>query len=439
MPPKSPAWYSEGLPHIWPPYGQYAASHPPLPVARTEGCRIILEDGTELIDGIASWWSSAHGYNHPHIVKAIQTQAANMPHVMFGGLGHQQAYTLAKRLSAITPGRGKLSRVFFSDSGSVAVEVAMKIALQYWLNHGKPKKDRFVCFNDGYHGDTIGAMGLSDPERSMHKAFKNNVIRQFAFDIPSGEYEFQEFGEALKEYAPQLAGLIIEPLVQGAGGMRVHSPDTLAEIYRVCKENDILFIADEIFTGFGRTGLMFACEEAGIVPDMICVGKALSGGALPLAATLAQEEIYAAFISEDPEKALMHGPTFMANPLACAAANASLDLFEKESRLQQVEALERQLYDELKELEKLSGVLDVRVKGAIGVVELAPGYQDIPALRQAFIDEGVWVRPFSNIIYLTPPIIISPAELSKLTAAVKKIVTQWSETVREKIGYLFDG
>lgn len=439
MPPKPPSWYSEGLPHIWPPYGQYAASHAPLPVARTEGCRIILEDGTELIDGIASWWSAAHGYNHPHIVKAIQQQAANMPHVMFGGLGHEQAYMLATRLSAMTPGKGKLSRVFFSDSGSVAVEVAMKIALQYWLNQGKPKKDRFVCFNDGYHGDTIGAMGVSDPERGMHKAFKNNVIRQFAFEIPSGEYEFQEFGEALKEYAPQLAGLIIEPLVQGAGGMRVHSPDTLAEIYRLCKEHDIFFIADEIFTGFGRTGLMFACEEAGIVPDILCVGKALSGGALPLAATLAQEDIYSAFISEDPEKALMHGPTFMANPLACAAANASLDLFEKEPRLLQVEAIERQLYDGLKELETLPGVIDVRVKGAIGVVELAPGYQNIPVLRQAFLSEGVWIRPFSNIIYLTPSLIISPAELSTLTAAVRKIVTGWSESMNEKIGYLFDG
>ncbi|MFO1242562.1 MAG: adenosylmethionine--8-amino-7-oxononanoate transaminase [Rickettsiales bacterium] len=439
MPPKHSSWYTDGLAHIWPPYGQYASSHAPLPVVRTEGCHIVLEDGTKLVDGIASWWSAAHGYNHPHIVKAIQDQAAVMPHVMLGGLAHEQAYRLATRLSAITPGKGKLSRVFFSDSGSVAVEVAMKIALQYWLNQGKPKKDRFVCFHDGYHGDTFGAMGVSDPDRGMHKAFRNNVTRQFAFDIPSGEYEFSDFAEALKEYAPQIAGLIMEPLVQGAGGMRFHSPDTLAEIYRLCKEFDILFIADEIFTGFGRTGLMFACDEAGIVPDLLCIGKALSGGALPLAATLAQEEIYAAFVGENPEKALMHGPTFMANALACAAANASLDLFEKEDRLQQVEAIERQLYDELKNLSALSGVLDVRVKGAIGVVELAPGYQNIPELRKAFIAEGVWVRPFSNVIYLAPPLVISKAELSRLTEAVHKIVSSWSAGVREKIGYLFDG
>lgn len=439
MPPKTPSWYTEGLPHIWPPYGQYASSHDPLPVSRTEGCRIILEDGRELIDGIASWWSAVHGYNHPHIIQAITAQAGKMPHVMFGGLGHEQAYTLAKRLSGITPGKGALSRVFFSDSGSVAVEVAMKIALQYWLNHGKPKKDRFVCFTDGYHGDTMGAMGISDPERSMHKAFRNNVTRHFTFDIPSGEYEFSDFSEALKEYAPQLAGLIIEPLVQGAGGMRFHSPDTLAEIYRLCKEQDILFIADEIFTGFGRTGLMFACEEAGIVPDILCVGKALSGGTLPLAATLAQEQIYSAFVSENPEKALMHGPTFMANALACSAANAVLDVFETENRLSQVEAIERQLYEELKELEQLPGVIDVRVKGAIGVVELAPGYQDIPQLRKAFIAESVWIRPFSNIIYLTPALTISHAELSMLTDAIRKVVTLWSGNVREKIGYLFDG
>lgn len=416
-----PEWYDEGLLHIWPPYARYGTSHAPLPVARTEGCWIILEDGRELIDGVASWWAAAHGYNHPHLVRAIKAQAEKMPHVMFGGLGHEPAYRLAARLSKMTPGKGQLSRVFFSDSGSVAVEVAMKMSLQYWLNKGKPKKDRFVCFHDGYHGDTIGAMGISDPDRGMHKAFRNNVMKHFAFDIPSGEYEFSDFAEALKEYAPQLAGLIIEPLVQGAGGMKFHSPDTLAEIKRLCQENEILFIADEIFTGFGRTGMMFACEEAGIVPDILCIGKALSGGMLPLAATLAKEEIYAAF-EGDPERALMHGPTFMANALACAAANASLDLFEQEDRLGQVEGIERAMYEGLKDLAVLPGVADVRVKGAIGVVELE-GKPDIAGLRDAFVRENVWIRPFGNIIYLTPTLVVSEAELSVLMQAVKHVLS----------------
>ena len=442
-------------PHLWLPYCQMKTAPEPLAVARTEGCKIILEDGRELIDGIASWWSAAHGYNHPHIISEMEKQLKRMPHVMLGGLVHAPAQTLSQRLAAITG----LPRVFFSDSGSVAVEVAMKMALHYWRLSGKPHKDRFLCFHDGYHGDTLGAMSVSDPEHSMHKAFKNSVIKQYVVGIPSDEYSFAEFNELLTALGGTIAGVIIEPLVQGAGGMKFHSADTLAEIHRICHAHNILFIADEIATGFGRTGSLFACEEAGITPDIMCLGKALTGGAIGLGATCASEEIFSAFLSDDHNDAFMHGPTFMANPLACAAANASLDLFhipsptgggsgwglactesdnsalckdaphpttpqqgEEYNPLNQVAAIETQLTAELAACETLPGVVDVRVKGAIGVVQMAPEI-DVATLRPAFIQHGVWIRPFGNIIYLMPPLTISPNELSQLTGAIHQVLS----------------
>lgn len=417
-----PDWFASGISHIWPPYTQVAVAPAPLPVARTEGCRIILEDGRELVDGISSWWSAAHGYNHPHLTLAAKKQLEIMPHVMFGGLAHEPAYRLARRLSSMTPGRGELSRVFFADSGSIAVEVALKIALQYWLNLSKPKKDRFICLHHGYHGDTFGAMAVSDPERGMHKAFRNNIIRHFVLELPTGEYSMAEFAETIAAIAPQAAGLIIEPLVQGAGGMKFHSPDMLAEIHRLCREHEILFIADEIATGFARTGSMFACEEAGIVPDLMCLGKGLTGGVMTLAATLASEKIFEAFLGDDRDKALMHGPTYMANPLACAVANASLDLFERENRVGDALRIEAQMYKELKELSHHPKVRDVRIKGAIGVVELEPGVADPYALRTQFVECGVWVRPFGDVIYLMPPLVITPEELAQLTGAVAEVV-----------------
>ncbi len=433
-----PDWYTEGLEHIWPPYGQSSLSPAPLPVARTEGCCIILEDGRELVDGTSSWWSAAHGYNHPKLVEAAKAQLDVMPHVMFAGLGHEPAYRLATRLSQITPGKGKLSRVFFSDSGSTATEVAMKIALQYWLNHDKPRKERFVCLHGGYHGDTFGAMSVSDPERGMHKAFKNNVIMHYVVDMPTGEYSLSEFEDTIKAIAPHCAGFMVEPLLQGAGGMRLHSPDMLAEIHRICGENEILFIADEIATGFCRTGSMFACEEAGIVPDIMCVGKGLTGGIMTLAATLTSEDIYDAFTGDDPARSLMHGPTYMANATACAVANASLDLFEAENRLAQVAKIEMQMHKALQSLRELSGVMDVRVKGAIGVVQLAEEYMDVYALRHAFIEKNVWLRPFRDVVYLMPPLVISEEELTVLTDAVVEVVTEWSRSVRATLSHLFD-
>ncbi|NBX02911.1 MAG: adenosylmethionine--8-amino-7-oxononanoate transaminase [Alphaproteobacteria bacterium] len=405
---------SETLSNIWLPYAQMKTAPAPLAVSRTEGCKIILEDGRELIDGVSSWWSAAHGYNHPHIVAAMAAQLAKMPHVMFGGLVHEPALTLASRLAKLTG----LSRCFFSDSGSVAVEVALKIALQYWKNKGKNNKDRFLCFRDGYHGDTLGAMSVSDPEHSLHKAFRGSVIKQYVVDIPSDEYAFAEFDALLAGVKNNLAGIIIEPLVQGAGGLKFHSADVLAEIHRICKKHDVLFIADEIATGFGRTGSMFACNEAGITPDIMCLGKGLTGGAITLGATLTSEEIFAAFLSDDADFAFMHGPTFMANPLACAAANASLDLFEREPRLKQVEAIEAQLQEELAPCKQMAGVADVRVKGAIGVAQLAAPLPDMAELRQKFVERGVWIRPFKDVIYLMPPLVISSDELTKLTDAL---------------------
>ena len=409
---------SSDLSHIWLPYSQMKTAIPSLQVTATQGSRITLADGRELVDGIASWWTACHGYNHPHILQAIATQLQTFPHVMFGGLVHEPALTLAERLSKLTG----LSRVFFSDSGSVAVEVALKLALQYWRNSGKPLKDRFVCFTNGYHGDTLGAMSVSDPEHSLHKAFRNSVIKQYVVDIPSDEYGFAEFDSLLAAEHGHIAGLIIEPLVQGAGGMKFHSPDVLAELYRIAKKHNILFIADEIATGFGRTGSMFACEQAGISPDIMCIGKALTGGAITLGATCAQDAVFEAFYSDDPEHAFMHGPTFMANPLACAAANASLDLFEREPRLKQVETIEAQLIEQLEPCRKLPHVIDVRIKGAIGVVQMEAGF-DVSALRPKFVGQGVWIRPFGDIVYVMPALTINSEDLAKLTKSIVKLLS----------------
>lgn len=406
------------LSHLWLPYAQMKLAPLPPTALATHGCTITLADGRTLIDGIASWWSMAHGYNHPHIIASIEKQLHTMPHVMFGGLVHEGAITLSERLAKLSG----LPRVFFSDSGSVAVEVALKMALQYWRLKHKPNKDRFICFNNGYHGDTLGAMSVSDPEHALHKAFQSSVIKQYVIDIPTDEYSFAEFDSLLNSIHNNVAGIIIEPLVQGAGGLKFHSADVLAEMHRIAKKYDILFIADEIATGFYRTGNLFACNEAGITPDIMCLGKALTAGTCTMGATLASAEIFDAFYTDSWDDAFMHGPTFMANPLACAAANASLDLFESEPRAKQVEAIEGQLQSELTACESLPHVVDVRVKGAIGVVQVDATKVDVYALRQQFVDLGVWIRPFKDIIYLMPPLVIASDELSKLTQAIKKVL-----------------
>ena len=414
-------WYADGLDHIWLPYAQMKTANPPLAVSATEGCRIVLADGRELIDGIASWWTACHGYNQPHIRAAVERQLAQMPHVMFGGLVHEPALTLARRLTALLA-PADLDRVFFSDSGSVAVEVALKMAVQYWGNQGRGRS-RFLAFTGGYHGDTTGAMAVSDPQGSMHAAFRGLLPEQITVDLPVDEQSTVAFETALERHADELAAIIVEPLVQGAGGMRFHDAKVLRTLRTAADRYELLLIFDEIFTGFGRTGAMFAFQAAGVVPDIVTLSKALTGGTLPLATTIAGKKVFEAFWSDDPSHALMHGPTFMANPLACAAANASLDLFEREPRLDQVTKISDALAAGLEPCRKLPGVKDVRVKGAIGVVELER-IDDLNALRQRFVAEGVFIRPFGTVVYLTPAFTIAEAELAKLTEAVRRVLAE---------------
>ena len=409
-------WYAKGLEHIWLPYAQMKTVPPPLAVVRTHGTRITLADGRELIDGIASWWTACHGYNHPHIRQAVEAQLASMPHVMFGGLVHEQAFVLARRLTNLLP--DDLTRVYFSDSGSVAVEVAMKMATQYWINRGIRGKNRFVAFKGGYHGDTTGAMAVSDPDAGMHAAFAGVLPRHHIADLPDDDSTLDQL---LTERGDTVAAMIVEPLVQGAGGMTFHDARALRRLRALADRYNVLLIFDEIFTGFGRTGTMFACEHAGVAPDIITLSKALTGGTLPLAATVATRGIFDAFWSDDAKKALMHGPTYMANALGCAAANASLDLFEREPRLRQVADIAIALEQGLAPGRDFPNVKDVRVKGAIGVVEL-DRIDDLDALRTQFIEQGVFIRPIGNVIYLTPAFTISSDELKTLTDAIVKTV-----------------
>jgi len=409
---------------VWLPYSQMQTVPAPLPVASTNGTRITLADGRELIDGIASWWTACHGYNHPHIVAAIEQQVRVMPHVMLGGLTHQPAQTLARRLVDMLP--GDLGHVFYTDSGSVAVEVALKMAIQFWLNQGVSGRTKFVCFNGSYHGDTLGAMSLCDPAEGMHKLFAGYMPQQITVDLPRDAASMEQFDKILTDRRAEIAAVVVEPLVQGAGGMKFHDGDVLASIRRLCDAHDILLIADEIFTGFGRTGTMFACEAAAITPDIICLGKALTGGALTLAATVATDRIYEAFLSEEEGTALMHGPTFMGNPLACAAANASLDLFESEPRLAQVAAIEEHLQVALAPMQNYKGVVDVRVKGAIGVVQVAE-LRDLNGLKKGFVDAGLWVRPFGDIIYITPSFSMTDADIETLTSRMADVIGGWSQ------------
>jgi adenosylmethionine-8-amino-7-oxononanoate aminotransferase len=391
----------------------------PLEVARTKGSRIILADGRVLVDGVASWWVACHGYNHPRIRAALARQAEMMPHVMLGGLTHEPAETLARRLAALLP--GDLDHVFFSESGSVAVEVALKMALQYWLNRGIEGHTRFVTFYGAYHGDTFLAMAVSDPE-GMHERFAEYLPRHDRLDLPRDEASTDALERHLDRERRNLAGIVVEPLVQGAGGMLMHDAPVLRRLRALADAYELPLIFDEIFTGFGRTGRLFACEEAGIVPDIVTLGKALTGGTLPLAATVARGRIFDAFWSDDPRDALMHGPTFMGNPLACAAANASLDLFENEPRLAQVAAISARLDRLLAPCRDLRCVVEVRVKGAIGVVELAR-IDDLDALRARFVAEGVWIRPFDRIVYLTPAFTISEDELAILCTAIRRVLS----------------
>lgn len=393
--PATPAWFDEGARHVWRPYCQMKTAPAPLAVARTEGCRLVLEDGRELVDGVASWWTACHGYNHPHIRAAVQAQLETAPHVMFGGLAHAPAYRLAARLARLLP--GDLDHVFFAESGSVSVEIGMKMALQYWINRGVHGRTRFLSFVGGYHGDTLATMTVCDPEEGMHGLFAGVLPGQHIAALPVDEASEAALEALLAAKGHEIAAMLVEPRVQGAGGMLFHDDEVLRRLRRLCDAHGVLLIFDEIFVGFGRTGDLFACQGAGVVPDIVTLSKALTGGTLPLSAAIASARVFEAFWSDDAGAALMHGPTYMANPLACAAANASLDIFETGDWRAQVAAISEGLREGLAPCRSAPGVVDVRVRGAIGVVEFAAPVA-VGDLCRRFAEQGVWIRPMGKVV-----------------------------------------
>jgi len=411
-------WFEKGLEHIWLPYSQMKTTPIPAPVVGTEGVRFKLADKRELIDGVASWWAAVHGYNHPVLVGAAKEQLDDMPHIMLGGLAHEQAYKLAAKLAEITP--GDLSKVFLTESGSVAVEVAMKIAVQYWLNAHKESRPKFISFKGGYHGDTFATMSVCDPEEGMHSLFKGVLADQHIVDLPENNTALEAI-ETLLKNDKSVAGVLIEPLIQGACGMQMHDAVVLKSLRKLCDQYGVLLIFDEIFTGFGRTGGLFAAENADVVPDIMTLGKALTGGIAPLAATIASRRVYEAFHDHDPIKALMHGPTFTGHAVGSAVANASIDLFEEEPRFDQIKRISESLTAGLVPLVNNNKVADVRICGAVGAVEMREAF-DIDAARAWFIEQGVFIRPLGNVVYLTPAYVIEAKDLRRLIDAIALFV-----------------
>jgi len=411
---------------LWHPYAPALQAADMYPVVAASGVRLQLADGRELIDGMASWWCAIHGYNHPVLNRAVQDQLGRMAHVMFGGLTHPPAVELAGLLRELTP--PVLDRVFFSDSGSVAVEVAMKMAVQYWQSRDQAKKQRFIALRNGYHGDTFGAMSVCDPVTGMHHLFGEALQRQFfasapriPFDQPCDAAELQEIADILEQHAAQIAAVIVEPVVQGAGGMRFYSPEYLVHLRVLCDRYGVLLIFDEIATGFGRTGRLFALEHAAVVPDLLCLGKALTGGYMTLAATLASDEI-CTVISRGEAGAFMHGPTFMANPLACATALASVRLLLSQPWQRIISRLETELATGLEPARDFASVADVRALGAIGVIELHEAV-DMSLLQPRFVERGVWVRPFGRLVYTMPPFTMESGDVATLTRAMVDVVS----------------
>jgi adenosylmethionine-8-amino-7-oxononanoate aminotransferase len=407
--------------HVWHPYGALPGALAPLPVVSAEGVRLKLADGRELIDGMSSWWCAIHGYRHPALDAAVREQLGRMAHVMFGGLTHEPAVRLAERLVEIAP--DGLEQVFFADSGSVSVEVAIKLCLQFQRAMGHPERRRLLTVRGGYHGDTFGAMAVCDPIGGMHSMFTGVLPEHvFAerppdgFDAGLDEAWAAHVSELVARHAHELAAVIVEPVVQGAGGMRFHAPECVALLRRLCDEHGLLLVLDEIATGFGRTGAMFACEHVGVAPDVMCVGKALTGGYLTLAATLCTRAVSDA-VSSGEGGGLMHGPTFMANPLACSVALASLDLLVDGGWRERVDMIEHGLRAGLEPARDLPGVADVRVLGAIGVVEMREGV-DVAAVTAVAVERGVWLRPFRDLIYTMPPYVIAEEDLAWVTGAV---------------------
>ncbi|MDI3441258.1 MULTISPECIES: adenosylmethionine--8-amino-7-oxononanoate transaminase [Erwinia] len=410
--------------HIWHPYTSMSAPLPCYPIVAAQETSLQLADGRQLVDGMSSWWAAIHGYNHPRLNRALQAQMAQMSHVMFGGITHPAAVALCRRLLAMVP--QNLQCVFLADSGSVAVEVAMKMALQYWQARGE-KRQRFLTLRHGYHGDTFAAMSVCDPQNSMHSLYQGYLPEHLFAPAPACRFddEWQESdADALEQlivaHHQQIGAVILEPIVQGAGGMRFYHPRYLQRVRALCDRYSLLLIADEIATGFGRTGRLFACEHAQIAPDILCVGKALTGGCMTLSATLTSRHV-ADTISQGTAGCFMHGPTFMGNPLACAVAAESLAILQENHWPAQVAAIESQLAAALLPLRDHPAVADVRVLGAIGVVETQRPV-NMAAMQQFFVEQGVWIRPFGRLIYLMPPYIISPAALAQLTHAISEAI-----------------
>ncbi len=411
--------------HVWHPYSSFSAPLLPFPVASAKGVRLTLEDGRELIDGMASWWSVLHGYNHPKLNAAAKSQIDDMSHVMFGGLTHAPAVKLCKTLVDISP--DGLNKVFISDSGSVAMEVSIKMAFQYWISQGKNEKNKLITVKNGYHGDTFATMAVSDPVTGMHHMFEGVLAKHFFVPAPQSKFhdefdekEVTELKATLKAHHQNIAAMVLEPIVQGTGGMRFYSPVYLKRVRELCDEFNVLLILDEIATGFGRTGKMFACEHAGIIPDILAVGKALTAGYMSMAATLCSDKV-AKGICEGEAGVFMHGPTFMANPLACSVANASLEILLENNWQQQVNNLQAQLLKGLLPARDLPQVEDVRVLGAIGVIELKQPI-DMVRMQPRFVEEGIWVRPFGKLVYVLPPYVMNDEDVATLTAAMIRVV-----------------
>ncbi|WP_438803145.1 adenosylmethionine--8-amino-7-oxononanoate transaminase [Frankia gtarii] len=412
---------------VWHPYASASATGPLFAVSSATGVRLTLTDGRELIDGMSSWWAAIHGYRHPVLDEAVRTQLASMSHVMFGGLTHEPAVRLAETLVEITP--EPLRRVFLCDSGSVAVEVAIKMAVQYWTGRGRPERTRLLTIRRGYHGDTSGAMSVCDPDAGMHHLFSQLLPRHLfapaptcAYDEPCEDADVAEFERLLARHADEVAAVILEPVVQGTGAMRFYAPGWLARVRELCDHHGVLLIADEIAVGFGRSGELFGCDHAGISPDIMCVGKALTGGYLSMAATLCTDEV-AAGVSDSPAGAFMHGPTFMGNPLASAVANASVELLLSSPWRARVAEISAGLAVGLAPAAELAGVADVRVLGAIGVIETREPV-DMAVIQPLLVELGVWVRPFGRLVYTMPPFITTPADVAALTAAMVEAVAR---------------
>ncbi|EGQ8034450.1 adenosylmethionine--8-amino-7-oxononanoate transaminase [Vibrio parahaemolyticus] len=406
--------------HIWHPYTSTLTPLTCYPVASANGVYIKLEDGTELVDGMSSWWSTIHGYNHPHLNQAAHQQIDQVSHVMFGGITHQPAISLCKKLLSLAP--NNLEHVFLADSGSVAVEVSLKMALQYWHAKGE-RRPKFLTLRHGYHGDTFAAMSVTDPDNSMHSLYKGFLPEHIFAESPTCGYwdewkpeDLADFEHKIDSHHQELAAVILEPIVQGAGGMRIYHPEFLKGVRRLCDKYDLLLIADEIATGFGRTGKLFACEHADIQPDILCVGKALTGGYMTLSATLASKHVADTVCGGDAG-CFMHGPTFMGNPLACAVATASLELIEQGDWQQQTQQIEMLFSELLPKLEEYDLVKNTRWLGAIGVVETHRPV-NMETIQALFVEHGVWIRPFGNLIYMMPPFISKPEDIEKLINAI---------------------